>query len=75
MDFGDDQLVVLQMADGAAGVDAEDRFHKLIDGGTAGESLNPLSHKAATHQVHDGGLMVACGFRRLRTGVPIDCGQ
>jgi hypothetical protein len=52
----------LQIADGALGVDAEDRLHKFVDGSSAGERLHPLSRKACTHQMHDSGLMIAlCG--------------
>jgi hypothetical protein len=52
-------IVTLQIADGPRRVDAEDRLHKLVNGGPTGERLNSLSHEVATYQVHDSGLMVA----------------
>jgi hypothetical protein len=44
--------------DVAIGVDTEDGLHELVGVGPAGKRLNPMSHKAATHQMHDRGLVI-----------------
>jgi hypothetical protein len=54
--------IASQAVNFAMGVDTEDGLHEFVDGGGAGKRLNPLPHKAATHQMHDSGLVVAlCG--------------